>query len=128
MTTPDHLRPGGGSALLSGCSCEFAANRGGRGVGGLLVTVDQDGTARKVHGRAFMVRKGCPVHDPRTPWWVMPGSILTGGITSWVVPATLTYLGLLPVLAGLLGLVAGLGVMFGAAYWYDAHQKRRRTR
>lgn len=83
-------RPGGGTALLAGCSCEFAENRGGRGVGGIVVGVDPDGVARRIAQPVYLVREGCPVHAPRRPWWALPGLFMAGAGTSFAVSISLS--------------------------------------
>lgn len=110
--------PGGGSALLRGCSCEFAENRGGRGVGGIVVGIDSDGVAHRIEGTAYLVRDGCPVHVPRRPWWALPGLLLSASGTSLAVTATLDYYWS-PLPSSVAGFAAGIVAMLAYARWCD---------
>lgn len=92
---------------------------------GLVVGIDQDGVAHRIRGTAYVVRKGCPVHDPRSPWWLMPCLLLSCVGTSTAVTLTLDTMWPWPA-ASLTGFAAGVTVMLLGAWRYDTQQRRRR--
>lgn len=73
------------------------------------------GVAHRIDAPVYVVHKRCPVHAPRTPWWLMPGLILAGAVTSGLVSGALDWLWLTPLPAGTAGLASGIAVMLGGA-------------